>query len=96
MLLKVKCQFSGSLCKVEIEEIIFRMIPSGSGYFIRLDLLARGLGHVRDSFPGFCDTVGDLRVPGAHNPHRKSVMVEKYARTLCATGHMAPEYSSTC
>jgi hypothetical protein len=28
-------------------------------------LFARGFGQVRDSFPEFCDTVGDLGLPGA-------------------------------
>ena len=35
---------------------------------------ARGFSQVRDSFPEFCDTFGDLGLPGGHNPHRKSVM----------------------
>jgi len=55
---------------------------------------ARGFSQVRDSFPEFCDTFGDLGLPGGHNPHRKSVITEKYTRTLCGTGHMASRWGN--
>jgi len=91
----LKCKFSGSLCKVEIGEIICHMIPSGSGYFIRLGIFVlEGLARFGTAFLDFA-IVGDLGMPGGHNPHRKSVITEKYTRTLCGTGHMASRWGNT-
>jgi len=66
VLLNLKCQFSGSLSKVEIGEIICRMIPSGSGYFVRLDIfLPEGLGRFGKAFRDFAIRLAILGCRGA-------------------------------
>ena len=46
---KLEMKFSGSLCKVEIGEIICYVIPLGSGYFVRLNIFVpKGSGAVLD------------------------------------------------
>jgi hypothetical protein len=75
-------------CKVEIGDMVCYSIPFESEYCVRLNIfLPKGFSRFGTAFHGFCNTVGDLGVPGSHNPHRKSARVEKYRRTQCDTGH---------